>query len=1434
MLNRIIRFSIENKLIIALLTLGLIAWGIYSFRQLPIDAVPDITDNQVQVVTVSPSLAPQEVEQLITYPIEIAMANTQGVENIRSISRYGLSVVTIVFKENIKTLTARQLVAENLKIAEDEIPEGLGKPGMMPVTTGLGEIYQYTLDVDPAYESKYSATELRTIQDWIVKRQLAGIPGIVEVSSFGGFVKEYEVAINPNKLKNYDITINEVYQALTINNENTGGSYIVKGPNAFYVRTEGMLKKIEDIKNVVVKNFDGIPVLIENIAEVKIGHPPRFGAMTKDGKGEAVGGITLMLKGANASEVIKAVQKRVEEIQKSLPEGVTINPYLDRSVLVGKVMHTVSKNLIEGGLIVIFILVLLLGNFRAGIIIASIIPLSMLFAISMMNIFGVSANLMSLGAIDFGLIVDGSVIIVEGIIHQLYKKYPNMRVDKKSMNEVVLSSTQKIRKSASFGVIIILIVYLPILSLVGIEGRMFKPMALTVSFAILGAMLLSFTYVPMISSLFLSKNVKIKNTSDKRLMNFLNKLYKPSLFYALKNKALVVIAALLLFGGSVFLLSKMGAEFIPTLEEGDLAMQMTISPGSSLEQSVRFSSMAEKILLDNFPEVKSVVSKIGTAEIPTDPMAVEDADIMILLKPKKDWTTTNDREELVELMKEKLIPLTGAQFEFTQPIQLRFNELLTGTKSDVTIKVYGEDLSVLSEKGDEIAGLIQDVQGASDIKVERLEGFPQLVIRYHREKIAHLGLNIEDLNRTIRTSLAGEKAGIIFEGERKFDLVVRLDEEFRKDFEPFKDMYIETSLGIQVPISAVADVEFQEGPMQISRDNTQRRITVGINVRNRDIQSLVDEIEGILDQKLNLPPGYTIQYGGQFENLQAARDRGKYAVPVALIMILILLYFAFNSLKQSLLVFSAVPLSAIGGILALWIRGMPFSISAGVGFIALFGVAVLNGIVLINVFNQLKSEGVDNLRERVLEGASSRLRPVLMTAAVASLGFLPMAISSTAGAEVQRPLATVVIGGLITSTFLTLMVLPVLYCIFENRIRLFKPKSLAVLIFIGVSFSSLSQENTNDSLTIEAAIEIAIQNNQSIKAQEQYLEQIKSLKKTSYSLNELEVDLQRGQINSALIDNSWRFTQNIGNPMKMTAENKLYNNLISYQSTTIQHQQNQMAKLITETYLEYLLISEKIRLLTEFNNQLNEVEKQAKLKFDLGETNYLEYLNISTFVSESTENLKLLISQRENIIKNMDVLLGDGNYHNYKIYDPEFISPDQIKIPYLKPVYEDLLDQKKNISEQNIKNEKANAFPDISVGYFNQEIDHVGGLEGFEIGVSIPLVYNGHFNRVQATRHLAEAEKLEIEYDKKLYQQAIQNKANSIVAKREQLENYQNTLLAKAEEQMKAAATLYKEGEIGYFEYLYNIKDGIEYKINYLEIKYEFYQLVVEYYSMIK
>jgi cobalt-zinc-cadmium resistance protein CzcA len=1037
MFQKLIKLSIEHKLVVGVMVIALVIWGSYSLSRLPFDSTPDITNNQVQVITLAPSLGAQEIEQFITTPVEMSLANIPKVIERRSISRSGLSVITLVFKEDADIYWARQQVSQQLKEAEEVIPKEMGTIGLAPISTGLGEIYHYTIRAREGYEDQYSQTDLRTIQDWIVRKQLSGTEGVAEVSGWGGFVKQYEIAINPDKLNAAGVTIPEIYTALENNNENTGGSYIEQYSNQYFIRGIGLVSSLEDIERILIKTVNGTSILVRDVAKVQFGSATRYGAVTRDGEGEVVAGITLMLKGENFQQVIKNVKERMVQVQKSLPEGVVIEPFIDRTQLVDRVTRTITKNLIEGGLIVIFILVLFLGNLRAGLVVASVIPLSMLFAFGMMGVFGVSGNLMSLGAIDFGLIVDGAVIIVEAVCHHIdvgRRRAGGGVLSRAEMDDEVFLSASNIRNSAAFGEIIIMIVYIPLFTLVGIEGKMFRPMAMTVFFAILGAFLLSLTYVPMASALFLSRKPTGERNISDRIMERLHRWYRPVITRSLEWSKCLIGSMVLLFAASLFAFSRMGGEFIPSLEEGDFAAELSMEQGTSLTQMTRSTTQAERILKEQFPEIKQVVTRIGSAEIPTDPMPVERADMMISLVPKKEWTSAATTAGLMEKMEEALGIIPGLEVEMTQPIQMRTNELITGIKQDVAIKIYGNDLEVLTAAAGRVAALIGRVRGVTDPFVEQVTGLPQIQVVYNRDQLARYGVTVKDANAVLKTAFAGNEAGYVFEEDRRFALVLRLEDDLRNDISSLENLYLPLpGQGASIPLSQVARIEYKTAPSQVTHENGQRRIYVGFNVRGRDVQGTVGDIQRVLDEEFRLPAGYYYTYGGQFQNLEEAKSRLMVAVPAALLLILFLLYATLKSARESLLVFTAIPLSAIGGVWALWLRDMPFSISAGVGFIALFGVAVLNGIVLIGQFNQFKKEGVTDVRERIIRGCTLRLRPVLMTALVASLGFLPMALSTSDGAEVQRPLATVVIGGLLTATLLTLLVLPSIYKTFTKK-----------------------------------------------------------------------------------------------------------------------------------------------------------------------------------------------------------------------------------------------------------------------------------------------------------------------------------------------------------------------------------------------------------------
>ncbi|WP_421872461.1 CusA/CzcA family heavy metal efflux RND transporter [Marinoscillum sp.] len=1415
MFQQIIAYSVKNKLIVFLLVLLIVIGGVYSMRGIPLDAVPDITNNQVQVVTVSPTLAAEEVEQLITFPIEASISNLPGVREIRSISRYGLSVITVVVEEDMPMLDARQYVKEQLSVVE--IPPGLGNPELMPITTGLGEIYQYVLEVEPGYEERYDNMELRTIQDWIVKRQLAGIPGVIEVSSFGGYLKQYQIAVDPEKLYSLKLTVTDVLAAIEQNNENSGGSYIEDGTGALYIRTFGRVEALEDIESILIAQKGKLPVYVRDVATVNYGSPNRYGAMTMDGKGEVVGGITLMLKGSNSSATIANVQTRVEEISSALPEGVKIYPYLDRSELIGRAIDTVEKNLIEGGLIVIFVLVLLLGNWRGGIIVASVIPLSMLFAFMLMRYFGVSANLMSLGAIDFGIVVDGAVIIVEGVLHALYTNHVGRQLSQQEMDDEVINTSGKIYNSAAFGVLIILVVFVPIMTLTGIEGKMFRPMAYTVSFAIFGAMILSLTYVPVISSMLLSKKIKDHHTFSDKIVEFIRSLYRPSLEAALKFPKLVIGLAIAFLFSAIVLFMRMGGEFIPTLEEGDLAMQMTIQPGSSLSESIRTSTKAEKILLDNFPEVKHVVSKIGTAEVPTDPMAIEDADIMIILAPKDEWETTDNREDLVAAMKEKLSIIVGASFDFTQPIQLRFNELMTGAKTDIAIQIFGESTERLAALANETAEMIRDINGVGDVKVEQTEGLPQLMITYDRRMLAQYGVSVSEVNTIIKSAYAGVTAGQVFENERQFDLVVRYKDQFRSSFDLSK-LWVRTDHGSLIPLSQVAQATYRESPLQISREQAKRRINVGVNVRNRDVASLVADLQDRIGSELRLPPGYRVTYGGQFENLEQAKGRLQIAVPLALLMILILLYFTFKTVSDSLIIFMAVPFSAIGGVYALWLRDMPFSISAGVGFIALFGVSVLNGIVLIQYYKQLQEEEDLSLTELVMRGGLVRMRPVIMTAAVASLGFLPMALSTTAGGEVQRPLATVVIGGLVTSTLLTLIVLPVIYRLVHER-KLKMNKGLMILLLLGIGIQANAQT------TMKEAETRAMSYYNSVQLADLDIAASKAQKKQVYNPGNLNVGVSYGEINAGVNDYNISIMQSLGNIPQSVAQAKASGiavemaevNKLLVQRWLVNHTRNTYLSWVSSG-LKYELIGEQMQLYME----LNETAERAVIA---GDRSSLE---------------TTLIRQEYTSLKN-EVIAARLEYETQRSQLVELtgIPADSLQLPEdlpvvqwngdttLASVFRELYAKRAELGDQQVRASKLGYFPSFSVGYFNQQLEQVSGFQGVQFGVSLPLWFKPQQSKVQQSEVVARQTVLENEMKLNQLEQGLRSKLT--VLRSFELEKTR----ASDTQMIVEARNALDAGEIDLFDFTRFVNQHFSAEKSAIDVRAQYYKIIadIKYYT---
>ncbi|WP_053977134.1 CusA/CzcA family heavy metal efflux RND transporter [Mangrovimonas xylaniphaga] len=1438
MLERIIQYSIHHKLIILLFTFGIIGFGLYSLTHIPIGAVPDVTNNQVQVITTSRNLATEDVEKFLTYPVELEMANLPGVKEIRSVSKFGLSVVTVVFEDALGTYLPRQLIAEKIKSAEEKIPAGFGSPFMGPVSTGLGEIYQYIIDVDPKYKDQYSLSDLRTIQDWVVKRQLSGIPGVVEVNTWGGHLKTYEVSINPEQLRAMGISIFEVYDALEQNNNIAGGGYIEKTNQTYFIRGEGLINSIQDIENIVVSKTNDIPVYIKDVASVGFGYANRFGAITGNGEGEKVLGQVMMLKDANSNAVIEAVKERVAAIQPSLPQGIYINPFLERSELIGKTTFTIAENLILGCLIVIFVVVMLLGNLRSGLVVASVIPLSLLFALSLMYIFGVDANLMSLGAIDFGIIIDGAVIIVEFIAFKITSDRTKLLSLPKPerqqlMDKITYNGATKMMNSAVFGQLIIIIVFIPILSLVNVEGKMFRPMALVFCFALIGAMLLCFTYIPVMASLFLKPSNTEKRTVSSRLIAFLESKYTPTINWALQHKKTVLGLAISLLLFTAFLFNRMGGEFVPTLDEGDFVIQPVLKTGTSLSQTIATTTRMERIL-KTFPEVEQVVSRIGAAEVPTDPMSMEESDVIIKLKPKKEWVSASSKDELADKFKEALSEIAGVDFEFTQPIEMRFNELITGVRADLAIKIFGEDLDVLYSKAMEIEKAIKNVEGAADITVEKTVGLPQMTVSFDRRKIAKYGLNIEDLNNIITMGFAGMRAGTVFEGEKQFDLVLRYEPSHRKDIEHIETASVSLPNGQRVPLSEFASITYTKGPAKISRDNTKRRIVVGVNVRNRDLESVVKDVQDIIERDISIPTGYSISYGGQFENLRTASNRLKIAVPIALALIFVLLYFAFSSMKEALMIYSAIPLSAIGGVMLLYIRDLPFSISAGVGFIALFGIAVLNGIVLIEEFKELKAHGVSDIKERILLGTKNRLRPVLLTAAAAALGFLPMAISTSAGAEVQRPLATVVVGGLITATALTLIVLPVLYSIFDRKPSASKPKKYnplkpAMLLFLlCIPVIAKAQQHT---ITVDEAVTFALENNKGLQAYAKKTEQSQSLVGSAFDLDQPEIYYHYDENNIAENGeplNVFGINQSLQFPTIYGAQRKVAKQkaLISSQQYLI-HQRN-VTKEVQKAYYNVVYLNNVLKRYTFLDSLYGQFSMAATRRYEVGETNLLEKL------TAEAKQKEIAISRSQT---QEDIHKAYTSLQQWMQIDSVFTVED-IKLPRLELQELDMeaylgiqyFNSVEELSNYSLSLERQRLLPDLHISVFQgtNNGDNAKRYNGFQAGISIPLWFGANKAKIDA----AKTETLIVSDEFEDYKRQLTAKYQSLLTdlkKYEEAVNYYETTGAQLSEELtKTATKAFKNGEIDFLQYVQILESSKTIEINYLENLSQYNTTVLE------
>lgn len=1441
MLEKIIGFSLKYKLIVLFFTLTVAGFGIYAIFNIPVGAVPDITNNQVQVITTSNNLSTQEIEQFITAPVELEMANLPGVTEIRSISKFGLSVVTVVFKESMGTYLPRTLLAEKIKTASANIPEGFGTPEMGPISTGLGEIYQYTLDVKPGYEDRYSAMDLRTIQDWIVRRQLSGIDGVVEVNSWGGYLKQYEVAIDPSRMQALGVTLLDVFSALEDNNNISGGAYIEKKSESYFIRGDGQVKSLEDIENTLVKHQGNIPVLVKDVAQVHFGYANRFGAITANGEGEKVLGQIMMLKDANSKKVINSVKARVEEVQKSLPEGVYINPILERSELIGKTTTTVFENLLFGCIIVFFVVLLILGNLRSALVIASMIPLALLFTLSMMFIFGIDANLMSLGALDFGIIIDGAVIIVEYVVVRLTAnqlQFQNIpRKEKQALSdEITRKSASTMMQSAIFGQMIILIVFIPILSLQGVEGKMFRPMALAFGFAIIGAMIFCLTWLPVISSIFLRPiDVNRRNFSDK-IVEFALKTYQPVLKWALNKKILVFSLSFLTLVLSVLIFNRMGGEFVPTLDEGDFVIQPVLKTGTSLSKTIELTTQMENILMDKFPEVEKIVCRIGAAEVPTDPMSMEEIDMIIRLKPKKTWKSAKTKEGLADKFKEALSVIPGVDYEFTQPIEMRFNELITGVRADIAVKVFGEDLEYLSKKAEEIKRLVEKIDGASDVILEKTTGLPQMNVTYNRSKIAYYGLDIKSLNTYLSTAFGGEVAGSVFEGERRFDLVLRLNQAYRTDIENIRQLPVALPNGSQVPLSELAEINYTEGPAKISRENTQRLVVVSVNVRNRDLQSVVEDIQNVVEKNITLNPGTYISYGGQFENLQNATNRLVFAVPIALALIFIFLHFAFKSMKDTIMIFTAVPLSVVGGILALWIRGMPFSISAGIGFIALFGVAVLNGIVLIEHLKHLhEKKGMDDMDELVMKGTSDRLRPVMLTAAAAAMGFLPMAISNGAGAEVQRPLATVVIGGLVTSTMLTMIVLPLLFKVFHDEegamykiVRKFTSKNFIIPILLAVSGSLTAQSPV---YSLQQCIDLALENNKEISAYNLKIEERKALAKSFMTLDKANVYYEYDQANVAAngypiqtlgVEQSFLF------PTVHSYVNKMGDIEVNIAEQELEKQRLNLIKNVASSYYSVKFLQAKQLYFNRLDSLYVRLNSMAETQLRLGDISQLDKLNVQAKKQQIALELSKIGIEIQNAYGSLKGMMQTDE--NFRI-DASELEPIAVQKPDFRnnpgiQQYRLRSDYLKN----STKAEQHRLLPDISLGYFygNNRYENARGYHGFQVGLGIPLYWGDHRSKVKASRIATNANELLLQNNLTLLEIKYRNLQNELQKFRETIDFYHNTGKRLSSEITRTATRSYETGEIDFYQFAVSMENALKLTLDYYEAVSEYNRVALE------
>lgn len=1442
MIDRIIDFFVRQKFVAFAFTALLAGWGIYSMTQLSINTIPDISNEQVRVITVSEDLATEEVERLITHPVELELANIPGVKEIRSVSKYGLSIVTVVFEPDMGTYLPRQLIKERLAAAEERIPEGAGKPEMAPIMSGLGEIYQYTVEAKEGYDSAYSPMELRTIQDWLIRRQLTGIDGVVEINSWGGYLKQYEVAVDPERLMSKDITIDDVFKALEENNANTGGAYIEKEERAYFIRGEGLIGSKDDIRKILVKKSDGNPIRIGDIAEVKAGHALRLGAVTHDGEGETVTGQIMMLKGESSIDVIERVKERVDQVRKSLPEGVMIEPYYDRSDLIDRTTSTIWENLSLGAIIVIFVLVLLLGSWRSGSVVALVIPLSLLFAFGMMELFDVTVNLVSLGAIDFGIIVDGAVIIVEYVVYRIARSSDRLGgltgIDRRNaVDDITSDSASRMMRTAFFGQVIILIVFIPILTLSGVEGKMFVPMATTFIFALLGAMVLCFTFVPAACAFLYRKGSKGEGAGgSSKIMRGIDRVYHPTLRLALENRGKILLVAVLLFGGSIYIFSRLGGEFVPQLDEGSLVIHPVLPPGTSLEQTKKTTTRLEKILLEEFPEINSVTTRIGAAEVPTDPMSLEMSDMMVNLKPRGEWESASSKEELLRKMKEEMAVVPGVDIRFSQPIEMLFSQFLSGANADIALKIYGSDLQRLAELGNDAGRMIRPIEGVSSVKVEKTLGSPRISMKPDRDKLAEYGLSIDDVNETVRAAFSGAVAGTVYEGMKRFDLVVRAEKEERSKLEDLEQLRIELPDGGQVPLKELAQIGYESGIARISRENTQRRTTVSVNTLGRDVESVVGDIRDELEQGLDLPPGYRTEYSGDFEQLQRARNHLYWLIPVALGLIFFLLYTTLRSARLVFIVLSAIPLAVTGGIFTLWLRDMPFSIPAGIGFIALFGIAVLNGIVLISFFQELR-EQKGSIKERVIEGSRLRLRPVLLTAMTDILGFFPMAVSTSPGAEVQRPLATVVVGGLITSTLLTLIVLPVLYSLFYksgegNGGASSKAVTAAGIFLLLIGVPQMGEAQEDVPLTPDEAVDSALSAHPAVRASELGVEREEALRKSAYHIGPTYLFRGRaewGRESGTGVQSHFGVQQSIPLPFEMQARADHYDARRRMAESELGLQERRIERGVRHSYNELAYRTEMRELQERAAKVHKRVLKAARAQFETGDIGRLERTSLKAKVRRIGMELEEARSEERIQRKELGerLFVEDSLDAEIEGLKPLKVSPMEKEAPEGHPFLE-RQERAVQTSEAAVKEQKMERLPEIRFNYQEQSIQGNDGFYAYQLGINLPIVQLFTGAEVQASQIELEQKRVQKRVTALEWKKRYQKVRSRYKQRLERVASFDEERLEEAELLIENARKRYEAGDIDQVSYVNYMDQAFRIEREYLKAVRDLNRSIIE------